>query len=65
MYTLKRVMDSQTQVSRQPRFPLQAFTGSTGTDFDFDMWAVAVRQQMLATLKKREGSRSNWGRLQS
>ncbi|MBW4657354.1 MAG: hypothetical protein KME15_01665 [Drouetiella hepatica Uher 2000/2452] len=61
MYTLKRVMDSQAQVSKQPRFILQAFTGN---DFDFDLWALAVRQQMMATLKKREGSRSNWGRIQ-
>jgi hypothetical protein len=60
MYILKRAMDSQAQVSRQPRFPLQAFTGN---DFDFELWAVAVRRQMLATLKKREGSRSNWGRI--
>jgi hypothetical protein len=28
--------------------------------FNFDVWAVAVRQQMLASLKKREGGRSNW-----
>ena len=28
--------------------------------FNFDAWAVAVRRQMLAALKKREGSRSNW-----
>ncbi len=27
---------------------------------NFENWAVAVRRQMLASLKKREGSRSNW-----
>jgi hypothetical protein len=57
-------MDSTVQVDRQARYPFQILTGSAETEFDFDLWAVAVRQQMLATLKKREGSRSNWGRMQ-
>lgn len=40
-----------------------AAPSSTTTDenFNFDLWAVAVRRQMLAALKKREGVRANWG----
>jgi hypothetical protein len=59
----KRVMDSTVQVDRQAKYALQAFTSSAEMGFDFDLWAIAVRRQMLATLKKREGSRSNWGRM--
>jgi hypothetical protein len=34
----------------------------TGADrpVNFESWAVAVRRQMLAALKKRESNRLNW-----
>lgn len=56
-------MDSNVQVKRQPSYSLEVFNGFVDKDFDFDVWAIAVRRQMLATIKRREGSRSNWGRL--
>jgi hypothetical protein len=58
-------MDSKAQAIRQPISSLQQVIGTTSPDFDFDLWAVAVRQQMLAALKRKEGSRSNWGRTQA
>jgi hypothetical protein len=57
-------MDSTTQAKSQPRSSLPVFTATTQTTVDFDLWAVAVRQQMLATIKRRESVRSNWGRTQ-
>ncbi|MBD3884781.1 hypothetical protein IFO70_23890 [Phormidium tenue FACHB-886] len=57
-------MDSKAQAQQQPRHPLPTFTTHTQTTAEFDLWAVAVRQQMIATIKRRESSRSNWGRTQ-
>ena len=44
---------------KQRQVALEGFS-RTEQHFNFDVWAVAVRQQMLAALKKREGSRVNW-----
>jgi hypothetical protein len=52
-------MSKNTHPDMQSR---QAFDSNRdASDFNFDRWAVAVRRQMLAALKKREASRSNWG----
>ncbi|WAL62706.1 hypothetical protein [Thermocoleostomius sinensis] len=34
--------------------------GATDPTFNFDQWAGAVKQQMLAALKRRERMRSAW-----
>jgi hypothetical protein len=55
------MVGNQTQGEEKQR--QVAFEGRlNGSDqhFNFDMWATAVRQQMLAALKKRESSRANW-----
>ena len=45
-------MDTKTK-QEQPSQPTSA-TGKTNVqEFDFDAWATQVRQQMLASLRKR------------
>lgn len=53
---------SNTSRSEQPAGQSGEGNGKSYTDptFDFDQWAGAVRQQMLAALKKRERIRSAW-----
>lgn len=45
-----------------PEHPLKPnfshIPGTNNDNFDFDVWAVAVRQQMLEVLHKREDRRS-------
>lgn len=51
------------QIKADERQRQSAFDGlfnDGSLPFNFEMWAVAVRQQMLASLKKRESNRSNW-----
>jgi hypothetical protein len=38
----------------------RAVDGSIDPTFNFDQWADAVKQQMLASLKRRERMRSAW-----
>lgn len=45
---------------KQRQVALDGWMRSGEQHFNFDMWAVAVRRQMIAALKKREGSRANW-----
>lgn len=48
--------------NNQDKQPSRASEGSlSGNDpwAPFDLWAVAVRRQMLASLKKRESKRGN------
>lgn len=51
------MVSNQTQVEERQHL---AAGFQDAERFNFDAWAVAVRRQMLAALKKREGSRSNW-----
>ncbi len=53
-------MATQPQGDEQKRKSFDAFVNSTDKNFNFDLWAVAVRRQMLASLKRREGNRSGW-----
>jgi hypothetical protein len=53
-------MNNKAQADRQQRQSFEGFSNSNDENFNFDLWAVAVRQQMLAALKKREGHRVNW-----
>ncbi|MBW4464421.1 MAG: hypothetical protein KME07_03140 [Pegethrix bostrychoides GSE-TBD4-15B] len=52
------MVTNQTQVEERQRLAAMDFQNKGR--FNFDAWAVAVRQQMLASLKKRESKRSNW-----
>lgn len=38
-----------------------AVSGDGVPNYTFEQWAGAVRQQMLAALKKRESNRGAWG----
>jgi hypothetical protein len=52
-------MNNNISTEGQQRQFFDTTGGSTGS-FNFDSWAVAVRRQMLASLKKREAGRSTW-----
>lgn len=52
-------MVKQAQGDEKRQIALDGFS-RTEQHFNFDVWAVAVRQQMLAALKKRESNRVNW-----
>lgn len=55
------MVSKQTQSDeKQRQVTLEGLFTGTDQHFNFDVWAVAVRRQMLAALKKREGSRVNW-----
>lgn len=45
---------------KQRQVTLEGLIRSGEQHFNFDSWAVAVRRQMIAALKKRESSRANW-----
>ncbi|NJO79482.1 MAG: hypothetical protein HC827_13850 [Cyanobacteria bacterium RM1_2_2] len=45
---------------KQRQVTFEGWLRSGEQSFNFDMWAVEVRRQMIASLKKREGSRANW-----
>ncbi|HEY9699572.1 MAG TPA: hypothetical protein V6D10_20095 [Trichocoleus sp.] len=51
-------MNKKTTINQQESQSFDGVFTSREVMLDFDRWAVAVRQQMLAALKKREGSRS-------
>jgi len=50
------MVSNQTQVEERQRLSTDEFFESAER-FNFDAWAVAVRRQMLASLKKRESGR--------
>jgi hypothetical protein len=55
------MVSNQTQSDeKQRQAAVDGFMSGTNQQFNFDVWAVAVKRQMLAALKKREGSRVNW-----
>jgi hypothetical protein len=55
------MISNQTQGDgKQRQVSLETVAGGREQRFDFDLWAVAVRRQMLAALKKRESNRVNW-----
>lgn len=45
---------------KQRQNSIEGSTPNAGQSINFDSWAIAVRQQMIAALKKREGNRVNW-----
>ncbi len=51
-------MNKKSTVDREEGQNFDGAFSAREVMLDFDRWAVAVRQQMLAALKKREGSRS-------
>lgn len=53
------MVSNQTQVEERQHLAVIDFSRNAER-FNFDAWATAVRQQMLASLKKRESRRSNW-----
>ncbi len=58
---LRTMVTNQTQGDERQRLvSLETRMSGIEPHFDFDSWAVAVRRQMLAALKKRESSRTNW-----
>ncbi|WNZ21840.1 hypothetical protein HJG54_02455 [Leptolyngbya sp. NK1-12] len=55
------MVSNQTQSDeKQRQAAIDGFIGGTNQQFNFDVWAVAVKRQMLAALKKRESNRVNW-----
>lgn len=54
------MVSNNAQGEMKQRQSLEAVVNQMQDEFDFDRWAVAVRRQMLAALKKREGHRSSW-----
>lgn len=55
---LRTGMNSGVKAEWQSDRPLKEVVTTSGEPLDFDLWAVAVRRQMLAALKKRESTPS-------
>lgn len=53
-------MSNTSRSEQQTGQSAEGNTSYTDPTFNFDQWAGAVKQQMLAALKKRERIRSVW-----
>ncbi|MCU0524729.1 MAG: hypothetical protein MUF72_07875 [Elainella sp. Prado103] len=51
---------NQAREGEQQPASLETWLSNPNHSFNFDSWATAVRQQMIAALKKREQNRIKW-----
>lgn len=51
---------NQAHEADQQAPALETWLSNANHSFNFDSWATAVRQQMIAALKKREQNRIKW-----